>query len=163
MLGAPWDAQDWDAAFWWSRLWDAAPKLLWDKVTSMGLGIHPVRNNATCQRLAFEATLKQVPRHFLGSGHFADASVDVGESGQYPYLANSVWATTPDNLAASLLRSDLHILGHPFDEAGMSTLWLHERRARLCVIRNAFAAHPQYLRRADMSLMNRGDGTWMFR
>ena len=26
----------------------------------------------------------------------------------------------------------------------MSTVWLHERRARLCVVRNAFVLHPQY-------------------
>jgi hypothetical protein len=39
---------------------------------------------------------------------------------------------------------DLHLYGHPFDEAGMSTVWLHERRARLCVVRNAFVLHPQY-------------------
>ena len=55
VLGAPWDVHDWDPDFWWAQLWAAAPHLLWENVTSIGLGIHPVRTNATCQRLAFEA------------------------------------------------------------------------------------------------------------
>ena len=101
------------------------------------------RTNATCQRLAFEAALRLVPRQF-STRDARNARLEAAAPGAYPYLANSVWATTPDKLAASLLRVDLHLYGHPFDEAGMSTVWLHERRARLCVVRNAFVLHPQY-------------------
>ena len=143
VLGAPWDVHDWDPDFWWAQLWAAAPHLLWENVTSIGLGIHPVRTNATCQRLAFEAALRLVPRQF-STRDARNARLEAAPPGAYPYLANSVWATTPDKLAASLLRVDLHLYGHPFDEAGMSTVWLHERRARLCVVRNAFVLHPQY-------------------
>ena len=143
VLGAPWNVHDWDPDFWWAQLWAAAPHLLWENVTSIGLGIHPVRTNATCQRLAFEAALRLVPHHFSTRGA-RNARLEAAPPGAYPYLANSVWATTPDKLAASLLRVDLHLYGHPFDEAGMSTVWLHERRARLCVVRNAFVLHPQY-------------------
>ena len=143
VLGAPWDVHDWDPDFWWAQLWAAAPHLLWENVTSIGLGIHPVRTNVTCQRLAFEAALRLVPRQF-STRDARNARLEAAPPGAYPYLANSVWATTPDKLAASLLRVDLHLYGHPFDEAGMSTVWLHERRARLCVVRNAFVLHPQY-------------------
>jgi hypothetical protein len=138
VIGAPWDVEEWDPRFWWNTLWAAAPSLLWENVTSIGLGIHPVRTNVTCQRLAFEAALRLVPHHFSAMGA-GGARLEEMQPGAYPYLANSVWATSPARLAASLLRVDLHLYGHPFDEAGMSTVWLHERRARLCVVRNAFA------------------------
>lgn len=138
VIGAPWDVEEWDPSFWWNTLWAAAPSLLWENVTSIGLGIHPVRTNVTCQRLAFEAALRLVPHHFSAMGA-GGARLEEMQPGAYPYLANSVWATSPARLAASLLRVDLHLYGHPFDEAGMSTVWLHERRARLCVVRNAFA------------------------
>ena len=37
-----------------------------------------------------------------------------------------------------------------------STLWLHERKERLCVLRNAFAAHPQYGRTLDAESLGAG-------
>ena len=78
----------------------------------------------------------------------------IGGPRAYPYLANSVWATSPARLAEVLLRVDLATNGHPFDEAGMSTLFLHERNERLCVLRNAFAVHPHY---GGSSFVNRSD------
>ena len=64
-LGGPFDAWDaWDPNKWWAVLWSAAPSFLYENLTSIGLGIHPVRLNATCTHLVFRETMKLLPRHF---------------------------------------------------------------------------------------------------
>ena len=66
-------------------------------------------------------------------------------TGRYPYLCNSIWASTPEHLMAALAREDLASFAHPFDEASMSAHWLHEPiKAPLCVLRGAFGVHPLY-------------------
>lgn len=67
-------------------------------------------------------------------------------AGDYPYLCNSVWATTPERLAQALGRDDLLSYSHPFDEAAMSRIYLHDEKAPLCVLRGAFGIHPTYIK-----------------
>lgn len=149
-LEGPWpSAEAWDPAWWRARLWDKAANFLYENVRSYGLGVHPVRVNETCTELAFAATLPLIPAHFGASAAddrlaLAKARLEVGGPRAYPYLANSVWATSPARLVDALLRVDLATGGHPFDEAAMSTLFLHERNESLCVLRHAFAVHPHY-------------------
>ncbi|KAK7236163.1 hypothetical protein SO694_00060158 [Aureococcus anophagefferens] len=136
-LEGPWpSAEAWDPAWWRAKLWDKAANFLYENVRSYGLGVHPVRVNETCAALAFAATLPLVPAHFGASAAddrlaLARARLEVGGPRAYPYLANSVWATSPDRLVDALLRVDLATGGHPFDEAAMSTLFLHERNESL--------------------------------
>lgn len=148
-LGGPWRNAAFDEEGWWALLWEKAPDFLYENLTSVGLGVHPVRFNKTCTAAVGEASLGLIAAHF-GAAREAvlrgatAASLEIPPPGAFPYLANSVWATAPAKLEEALAAVDPDVMGHPFDEAPMSTMWLHERRRPLCVVRRAFALHPEY-------------------
>jgi len=120
--------------------------------SSLGAGVHPVRWDGGCTRLAFRAARSRLEDHFgppAASTAAATPALRLEASGAFPYLCNSAWATTPARLAAALGRADLASFAHPFDEASMSAHFLHGRggagtSAPLCVLRGAFGVHPAY-------------------
>ncbi|KAJ1460252.1 hypothetical protein M885DRAFT_612882 [Pelagophyceae sp. CCMP2097] len=114
-----------------------------DGVRPVGAGVHPVRWNATCAALSLAAASKHIEAHFDAVGAGVDR-VEAFGAGGAPYMCNSAWATTPGRLLEVLVQVERFDFTHPFDEAAMSKFWLHERSAKLCVLREAFVLHPSY-------------------
>jgi hypothetical protein len=74
--------------------------------SSLGAGVHPIRQNNSCTAVAFDATRAHLAEHFDST----PASIAQGarrhriETFQAPYLANSAWATTPGMPMSCTLR-----------------------------------------------------------
>eukprot|EP00322_Chrysochromulina_rotalis_P022884 CAMPEP_0115862952 /NCGR_PEP_ID=MMETSP0287-20121206/18443_1 /TAXON_ID=412157 /ORGANISM="Chrysochromulina rotalis, Strain UIO044" /LENGTH=634 /DNA_ID=CAMNT_0003317393 /DNA_START=75 /DNA_END=1979 /DNA_ORIENTATION=+ len=150
---SPWDPSAWYAA--------VARNITGPGLKGAYKGVHPVRYNQTCTRLALELALQTLPRWWSGEPGprgSARAKTTAGaptapvptapspppreiEPMVAPYFTNTLWLTSTELYRGSLEQPEFAL--DPFDEVPMNLFLLDTRQLPICILPEP-ALHPSY-------------------